>query len=121
MDNDEGVHVIEARLDALDGMTIIDDRSAREAFTHVVATVSRINQLSARTCAQAMVGAGAPVDDLLDRLEQWLDRLLGALAQIVEKLSGATSFPISVGTNISVTVAFERSETQDQGAREISE
>ena len=121
MDNDQQAHVVEARLDALDHMTIIDDRTARQAFTHVMATVSLINQLSARTRAQAMVGAGAPVDDLLDRLERWLDRLLGALARIVEKLDGATSFSISVGTNVSVTVVFGPAETQEHSAREISE
>jgi len=122
MDNDQQAQVIEARLDALDSMTISDDRSARAAFTHVIGTVSRINQLSARTRAQAMVGgAGAPVDDLLERLEQWLDRLLGALARIVENLAGATSFSISVGTNVSVTVVFGHAKAQDQGAPEISE
>jgi hypothetical protein len=118
MDNDQQAHVVEARLDALDSMTITDDRTARQAFTHVMATVSLINQLSARTRAQAMVGAGAPVDD---RLEQWLGRLLGALARIVEKLDGATSFSISVGTNVSVTVVFGPAETQEHSAREISE
>jgi hypothetical protein len=121
MDNDQQAHVIEARLDALDGMTISDDRSARVAFTHVMATVSLINQLSARTRAQAMVGAGAPVDDLLDRLEQWLDRILRALPRIVDRLAGATSFSISVGTNVSLTVVFGHSEPQDHSVREISE
>ncbi|MGH3255718.1 MAG: hypothetical protein ACRDOU_09985 [Streptosporangiaceae bacterium] len=71
--------------------------------------------------AEAMVGAGAPVDDLLDRLEQWLDRLLGALPRIVDKLGGATSFSISVGTNVSLTVVFGHSNTQDHSVREISE
>ena len=121
MDNDQQAHAIEARLDALDAMSISDDRSAREAFTHVMATVSLINQLSARTRAMAMVGGGAPIDDLLDRLEQWLDRLLAALARIVEKLAGATSFSISVGAGISVTVVFGPGERQDYGAREVSE
>jgi NADH:ubiquinone oxidoreductase subunit D len=107
MDNDQQVQVIEARLDALDAMTVSDDQSAREAFTHVVTTVSRINQLSARTQAQAMVGAvGAPVDDVLEKLRQWLDRLLSALKRIVEKLDGAASFSVSVGTTVSVTVDF---------------
>jgi hypothetical protein len=107
MDNDQQVQVIEARLDALDAMTISDDRSARQAFTHVVTTVSRINQLSARTQAQAMVGAaGAPVDDVLEKLRQWLERLLSALKRIVGKLDGATSFSLSVGTTVSVTVDF---------------
>jgi hypothetical protein len=121
MDNDQQAHVIEARLDALDRKTISDDQSARQALTHVMATVSLINQLSARVRAQAMMGAGALADDLLDKLEHWLDRLLGAVTRIVENLAGATSFSISVGSGVSVTVVFGHSETPDPGAREISE
>ncbi len=106
MDNDQQVQVIDARLDALDAMHVSDDQSAREAFTHLTVTVSRINQLSARTAAQAMMGAGAPVDDVLEKVRQWVDRLLGALRRIVGKLAGATSFSVSVGSNVSVTVDF---------------
>jgi hypothetical protein len=106
MDNDQQVQVIEARLDALDAMTVSDDQSAREAFTHLTSTVTRINQLSARTQAQAMMGAGTPVDDVLEKIRQWLDRLLSALKRIVEKLDGAASFSVSVSTSVSVTVDF---------------
>ncbi len=88
VDNDQQVQVIDGRLDALEGMPISDDRSAREAFTHVVVTVNRINQLSARTQAQAVMGAATPVDDILEKLREWLDRLLSALTRIVAKLAG---------------------------------
>jgi hypothetical protein len=106
MDNDQQAQVVEARLDALDAMDVRDDRSAREAYTYLAATVSRINQLTARTQAQAMMGAGAPVDDVLEKLRQWLDRLLSALRRITGKLAGATSFSVSVSTAVSVTVDF---------------
>jgi hypothetical protein len=106
MDNDQQVQLIEARLDALDGMPVSDDQSAREAFTHVMVTVSRISQLSAQARGQAMMGAGAPVDDVLGRLRTWLDRLVSVLTRIVGNLSGAVSFSISVGSNVSVTVDF---------------
>jgi Tfp pilus assembly PilM family ATPase len=109
MDNDQQAQVIEDRLDAIDGMMISDDQSAREALTQLMTTVNRINQLSARTQAQAMMGAGAPVDDVLEKLRRWLDRLLSALERIIEMLSGATSFSISVSTNVSVTVDFSKS------------
>jgi hypothetical protein len=111
MDNDQQVQVIEARLDALDGMPVSDDRSAREAFTHVMVTVSRISQLSAQVRGQAMMGAGAPADDILENLRTWLDRLVGALRRIVANLSGARSFSISAGANVSVTVDFGRFES----------
>ena len=51
--------MIDGRLDALESMSVSDDQSAREAFTHVVVTVNRINQLSARTQAQAQAIIGA--------------------------------------------------------------
>jgi hypothetical protein len=106
MDNDQQVQIVEARLDALDAMEVRDDQSAREAYTHLMVTVSRINQLTARTQAQAMMGAGAPVDDVLEKLRQWLGRLLSALKRIVEKLAGAMSYSVSVSTAVSVTVDF---------------
>jgi hypothetical protein len=108
MDNDQQVQLIDARLDALDDMQVSDDQSAREAFTHVMVTVSRINQLSAQARAQGLVGGGAPLEDVLDKLRAWLDRLVSALTRIVEKLTGAMSFSIGVGANLTVTVDFSR-------------
>ncbi len=35
------------------------------------------------------MGAGAPADDVLERLRTWLDRLVSALTRIVANLSGA--------------------------------
>jgi hypothetical protein len=66
VDNDQQVRLIEARLGALDGMPVSDDQSAREALMHVMVTVHRINQLSAQAQAQALMGSGAPVDDILE-------------------------------------------------------
>jgi hypothetical protein len=106
MDNDQHMQLIEDRFDALENMPINDDQSAREALTHVMLTVSRINQLSSRVQAQAIMGAETPIDDVLERLRKWVDRLVSALTQIVENLAKAMSFSISVGTNVSVTVDF---------------
>ncbi len=79
MDNDQQVRLIEGHLEALEGMPVSDDRSAREAFTHVMVTLSRVNELSAKTRAQALMGAGAPEDEILEKLREWLDRLISAL------------------------------------------
>jgi hypothetical protein len=97
MDDDPQVQLINGSLAALEGMQIGDDRSAREAFTQVVATVGRISFLSARASAQAMVGPGAPTGDILGQLGKWLDRLIGVMTRIVAELDGAASFSISVG------------------------
>jgi hypothetical protein len=107
MDNAQKAEQIDARFDALEDMQISDDQSARDAYTHAMLTVNRINQLSAQANAQAIMGAGTSVDDLLEKVRKWLDRLVVAMAQIVEKLAGATSFSISVGSNVSVAVDFE--------------
>jgi hypothetical protein len=106
MDNDQQAQVIEARLDAVEDMPVSDDRSARGALTHVLVTVSRISQLSAQARAQAMVGGGAATDDTSERLRTWLDRLIDVLTRIIAKIPEATSFSISVGANVSVTVDF---------------
>ena len=111
MDNDQQVQLIEARLDALDGMPVSDDQFAREAFTHVMVTVRRISQLLAQAQAQALMGAGAPADDILEKLRKWLDLLVSALTRIVGNLSDPISFSISVGANVSVAVDFGRSES----------
>jgi hypothetical protein len=106
MDNDQQVQAIDVRLDALEGMPIRNDLSAREAYTHAMVTVSRINQLSATTQAQAIMGAATPVDDILEKLRVWLDRLVRVMRRIVAKLAGATTFSVSVGTAVSFTVDF---------------
>ncbi len=81
-------------------------RSSSSASRATAVTVNRINQLSARTQAQAIMGAATPVDDILEKLREWLDRLLSALTQIVAKLAGATAFSVTVGSAVSVTVDF---------------
>ena len=106
MDNDQQLQVIEARLDAIEDMPVSDDRSARQALTHVLVTVSRISQLSAQARAQAMVGGGASTDDTFERLGTWLDRLVDVLTRIIAEVPEATSFSMSVGANVSVTVDF---------------
>jgi hypothetical protein len=84
------------------------EQSARDALTYAMMTVRHIKQLS----AQAMIGAGAPMDDILAKLREWLGRLVTEFTRIVEKLAQATSFSISVGTALSVTVNFGPSASQ---------
>jgi hypothetical protein len=38
MDDDRRIRLIEGRLDVLEGMSVSDDQSARDAFTRVLAT-----------------------------------------------------------------------------------
>jgi hypothetical protein len=106
VDREAQIQAIEEQLDALQGMPADSDQSARDALMHAMMTVRHISQLSAQAQAQAMIGAGAPMDDILAKLPEWLDRLVTEFTRIVEKLAQATSFSISVGTALSVTVNF---------------
>ena len=106
MDREAQIQVIEEDLDALQGMPVDSDQSARGALMQAMVAVRRINQLLAQAQAQAMVGAGAPVDDVLAKLREWVDRLVTELTRIVGGLAQATSFSVSVGAALSVTVNF---------------
>ena len=116
MDSEQQIRLIDTRLDVLAGMPITDDQSARQALTHAMATVHGISQLSAAMSdapapeTTSLPTAAAPanplLDPLLDRLKAWIDRLVDALTKIVQKMAGATSFSILVGTGLSVSVNF---------------
>ena len=106
MDREAQIQVIEEDLDALQGMQVGSDQSARGALTQAMVAVRRINQLLAQAQAQAMVGAGAPVDDILAKLREWVGRLVTEFTRIVGGLAQATSFSISMGAALSVTVNF---------------
>ena len=92
MDREAQIQAIDEDLRALHGMPVDSDQSARDALTQAMVTVRRINQLSAQAQAQAMMGAGTPMDDILAKLREWFDRLVTELTRIVEKLAQATSF-----------------------------
>jgi hypothetical protein len=106
MDREAQIQVIEEDLDALQGMPAGSDQSARDALTRAMVTVRRINQLLAQAQAQAMVGAGAPADDIVARLREWVGRLVTEFTRIIEEVAQATSFSVSVGSGLSVTVQF---------------
>lgn len=106
MDNGQQAQLIERRLGALEKMPIHDDQSARDALAHVMLTVNHISQLSSQAPTEATASLETPLDDILKKLQKWLDRLVSKLTQIVEKLAKATSFSISAGTGVSVTVNF---------------
>jgi hypothetical protein len=118
MDREAQIQAIDEDLRALHGMPVDSDQSARDALTQAMVTVRRINQLSAQAQAQAMMGAGTPMDDILAKLREWFDRLVTELTRIVEKLAQATSFSISVGTALSVTVNFGPQPLTSEGNAE---
>ena len=48
----------------------------------------------------------SPVSGMVEKLQEWIKRLLDKLTQIVKALVKGTSFSLSVGTAISVTINF---------------
>ncbi len=72
MDREAQIQAIEEDLDALQGMPVDSHQSARDVLTQAMVAVRRINQLLAQAQAQAMMGAGAPMDDILARLREWV-------------------------------------------------
>jgi hypothetical protein len=106
MDDSGQDRAIDERLDALTDMPVTDDEAARAALRHAIVTVGQINQVSARTRAQAMIGSATPIDDMLVKFSEWVDRLVAALTMIVRGLADAASFSVTVGTAVEVTVNF---------------
>jgi hypothetical protein len=47
-----------------------------------------------------------PIGSVIEELDKWIKRLLDKLAEIVTNLAKGTSFSITVGTSVTVTVNF---------------
>jgi hypothetical protein len=105
MDTQGEIDRIEAFLALLDAVRV-QDGSAHKAFAHVVEVVNRINLLLSQVHEQAYSGRIGPSDDVFERLREWIDRLVTKLTEIVTDLADGTSFSITVGTGVSVTVNF---------------
>ncbi|HZC52703.1 MAG TPA: hypothetical protein VE441_09420 [Mycobacterium sp.] len=98
---------IERNLDRLDAMRDDStDAEAQVALAELLATVAQIN-----AAVPTFRSAATPTDtlggeELVDRLTTWIKRLADRLSVIVKSLDRATSFSITVGTSLSVTVTF---------------
>lgn len=103
--------VVESRLNRLANMPVTDEESARGALAEVMATVDQINRRDAsvhtRRDVESVLGLhDAMLDGIIEKLEKWIDQLVAKLTEIVKVLAGASSFSISIGTCLSVTVNF---------------
>ncbi len=103
MSDEATVDRIEERLNRLDQVTVTDESSAHVALGHALATVGAINQGIEQ---QPTYGLSLSSDSIIAKLERWLQRLVDKLTQIVRALAKATSFAVSVGTGVSVTINF---------------
>jgi hypothetical protein len=55
------------------------------------------------------IGDLDPVEEIVNKLEGWIKRILDKLAEVVENLAEGATFSLSVGTTISVTINFPAS------------
>lgn len=92
---------IESRLSGVVNMPVIDEPTARTALSELMATVAQINE-AASVPSEHAVGIGG----IVDRIKEWVDKLIDRMTEIVRKIGPATSFSLSVGTGLSVTVTF---------------
>lgn len=97
---------IESRLGDLAAMPVVDEASAREALAELMSTVAQINATATAFTAHDVGEANVVVGNLAERLKDWIDRLIDKLTEIVAKIAKATSFTITVGTDVSVAVTF---------------
>ena len=93
-------------LDEMERVNVTDQTSAHVALAHAMAAVGAINQGLVPQPAQVPAAMASPVSGIVEKLQEWIKRLLDKLTQIVKALVKGTSFSLSVGTTISVTINF---------------
>lgn len=105
MDADASERNVEYHLNMMDGVAIDDEPSAHAALSHALAAVGGMNQglVPHQQLAESLV---APAGGIAGKLEDWIKRLLDKLTEIVRALAKGTSFSLSVGTHVSVTINF---------------
>ncbi len=102
----EAHELVAHHLDEMEQVNVTDQASAQVALAHAMAAVGTINQGLLPQPAQVSSAMGSPVSGIVEKLQDWIKRLLDKLTQIVKKLVKGTSFSLSVGTTISVTINF---------------
>jgi hypothetical protein len=105
MDTDSARSLVEQHLERMSSTTVLNEDSAHQALALALAAVGVINQ-GLGSANEAILGTASPADGILERLEDWIKRLVAKLTEIVKQLANGTSFSISVGTGVSVTVNF---------------
>lgn len=83
---------IESRLSNVVASPIVDEHSARSALGELLATLQQANEASP--------------EGIVERLKDWIDKVIDTLTDIVRNIARATSFSLTVGTGVSVTVTF---------------
>ena len=105
MDAGSARSLVEDHLDRMSDTTVNDEASAHQALALALSAVGGINQGLAPLSQDELTSARLS-DTVIEKLEDWIKRLVDKLTEIVKQLAKGTSFSISVGTGVSVTVNF---------------
>lgn len=92
--------LVESHLSQTDSLVAGDPR---QALSSTLAAVQGINQ-GLRSSDQDLLLQSA--NRIIEKLEDWIKRLVDSLTKIVQTLGNGATFSISVGTSVSVTVHF---------------
>lgn len=105
MDADASAGAVEYHLDMMDRVAVHDEPTAHAALSHALAAIGGMNQGLAAGQQEAR-SLAEPAAGIAGKLEDWIKRLLDKLTEIVKALAKGTSFSLSVGTAVSVTINF---------------
>ena len=104
MDKQAAHSLVDAHLDLLDALTPATPESASAQLSVALASVSEINRALEAPAPKSYTLAG-PVGDIVEKLEQWIERLTDKLTEIVKELGPTATFALQVGSSVSVTVS----------------
>jgi hypothetical protein len=93
--------------------SITGGQSAENALVLIFAAISEANQMLVDKSSweeSPYAGVLGDAGNLPAKLTRWMARLYETMKKIVQHLPDADSFAITVGTTISVTVNFAKSE-----------
>ncbi len=93
--------LVEHHLQMMAEAPVNDEATARQALAYALSAVGGMNQ-GLELAQDQSVSVAGPVDDIVKRLEGWIERLVAKLTEIAKQLKA--SFSITVGTSISVTI-----------------
>jgi hypothetical protein len=95
---------IETHLQAMESVKVTDVDSAHKVIVHATSAIAAINQRMHPHRRWTRFPIFDAADDLLEKLEQWLERILKALASIAATTFVGLTYSITVGTTLSLTI-----------------
>jgi hypothetical protein len=103
MNADPNITLVDGYVNDLQGIKAMDRKSAIQAFSQLAIAVNQINQTLAATGSDRSL---SPTSGLIEKLKEWVEKLVPKVEEIAKAFGETTSFSISIGVPISVTLNF---------------